>query len=170
MGPEIQPFIRELRSKNYDTAIDFQGLTKSGIFARLSGAPLRIGFGDRQGAELNKLFTTKKIFPPKKARHIIERNLSLLRDLCAGNLDDFHPPRPRILFNPAEMDEARKILGDEPVIGLNVGAGWPTKQWPVEHWAALACQLHRDGRQSLLLWGNETEKRIAQEQYCDIAF
>lgn len=163
LGPEIRPFIKELRSKNYDTAIDFQGLTKSGIFARLSGAPQRIGFGDRQGAELNKFFTNKKIIPPKNARHVIERNLSLLRDLGTDDLNDLRPPRPRIAFTSAELQEARKILGDEPVIGLNVGAGWPTKQWPIEHWASLACQLHRDGRQSLLLWGNEPEKRIAQE-------
>ncbi len=47
---DIREFTRELRSRDFDTAIDAQGLLKSGIWARLSGAKRRIGLGSREGS------------------------------------------------------------------------------------------------------------------------
>jgi len=163
LKPEILPWVRELRSHHYEVAIDFQGLTKSGLVAAISGAPLRIGFGDAQGAELNKLFTTKKITPKLAAAHVIERNLSLLEPLVGNSIQ---PPRPAIAFSDEEMAEARSILnasGGAKVIGLNVGAGWITKRWLAEHWAQLARLIFSEtGMPSLLLWGNAAEKELAQ--------
>lgn len=49
---EFSAFVGSLRSRNYDAAIDLQGLLKSGLLAYFSGAPLRFGFkGTREGAE-----------------------------------------------------------------------------------------------------------------------
>ena len=36
--------VRELRAKRYDVALDLQGLMKSALLARVSGAPRVIGF------------------------------------------------------------------------------------------------------------------------------
>ncbi len=79
--PEIRPFYKELRAENYAVAIDFQGLTKSGLSAWLSKAPRRIGFGDAQSIELNRLFINEKVTPPPEARHLIERNAARLAPL-----------------------------------------------------------------------------------------
>ena len=38
--------VRELRAKRYDVALDLQGLMKSALLARVSGAPRVIGFLD----------------------------------------------------------------------------------------------------------------------------
>ena len=44
---------RRLKDSKYDIAIDLQGLTKSAMVSRLSGARRRIGFGGADGRELS---------------------------------------------------------------------------------------------------------------------
>ncbi len=163
---EIRPFFREIRRIGYDVAIDFQGLTKSGAAAWLSAAAVRIGFGDRQGAELNKLFTNRKATPPPGAVHIVERNLALLRPLGVEG----RPEAPRIFLPAEDREAARGILegakadGSKGRAALNVGAGWPTKRWPARNWAELARLLESAlGIRSLLLWGNEEERACAED-------
>ena len=43
--------IRDVRKRNYDWVIDTQGLLKSGIIAKLSGAKYIVGCGSREGAQ-----------------------------------------------------------------------------------------------------------------------
>ena len=47
----IRFFSRDLKAHQFDTAIDMQGLLKSGIWAKLSRAPRRIGLGSREGSQ-----------------------------------------------------------------------------------------------------------------------
>lgn len=47
----IRIFSNDLKAHQFDTAIDMQGLLKSGIWARLSRAPRRIGLGSREGSQ-----------------------------------------------------------------------------------------------------------------------
>lgn len=163
-GPEIRPFVADLRARRYDFAIDFQGLTKSGIWAWLSGAPVRVGFGDSQGRELNKAFTNRKVNPPPEALHVIERNLALLQAISSTAPNSGPPPLPAFRFTTEEEQAADGILdGSNSVIGLNVGAGWATKRWPAEHWAELARLLSAalPSCPLLLLWGNDLERQLA---------
>ncbi len=46
----LRVFAAALKARRFDTAIDMQGLLKSGLWARLSGAPTRIGLGSREGS------------------------------------------------------------------------------------------------------------------------
>ncbi len=48
---EIRTFSRRLRSKNYDWALDLQGLLKSAIWAYLCGASRRVGLGSKEGSQ-----------------------------------------------------------------------------------------------------------------------
>ncbi len=162
--PEIRPFYKELRDENYDIAIDFQGLTKSGLSAWLSKAPRRIGFGDDQSIELNRLFINERVVPPPEAKHIIERNAALLAPLGISA----PPETPVIHLNEEDRASARKMWADmeldddDKTAGLNIGAGWPTKRWPTEHWAPLAKGLARTLKiQPILLWGSESERQTA---------
>ncbi|MCX7044053.1 MAG: glycosyltransferase family 9 protein [Candidatus Sumerlaeota bacterium] len=84
--PEIRPFYRRIRKRKFDVAIDFQGLTKSGLWAWVSGAKTRIGLGGEDCREINGWFTNIKVNPDtinpgRPIEHIIERNLSLLRPM-----------------------------------------------------------------------------------------
>lgn len=166
---EIRPFFQQMRAEGWEAAVDFQGLTKSGLVIRASGAPLRVGYGDRDGRELNKLFTNRRVRPPAETRHVVERNLALLRGLGV------EPPAGPLYAAPAlreeELAEARRFFADwgagwgregggggAGVAALNPGAGWSTKRWPVEHFIALGQRLSAEaGMKILVLWGPKEE-------------
>lgn len=49
-GSGLRAFLRELRSEHYDVVLDVQGILRSGLVARLSGARRRIGLGSKEGS------------------------------------------------------------------------------------------------------------------------
>src|SRR5919107_1262175 len=62
-----------LRRRNFDTALDAQGLLVSGVVARLSGAPLRVGLDrNREG---NALFLTHPVVPARQRAHMVDKLL-----------------------------------------------------------------------------------------------
>ena len=65
---QFSRFVRELRAMKYDAAIDVQGLTKSGLVARISGAPLRVGFKGKESRELNRWLINRPIPVGGRAR------------------------------------------------------------------------------------------------------
>ena len=75
LGPlTLWPWLRRTRLLAPDVAIDFQGLLRSGLIARFSGAPERLGLSDaREGSR----FTYTRIAPVDRHRHAVERYLKL---------------------------------------------------------------------------------------------
>ncbi len=158
---EIRPFYAQIRRDGWDAAIDLQGLTKSGLAAWWSGARIRVGYGDRDGREINKLFTNVKVEPPAEAVHVVARNLALLRGIgirpgeeAAGSLG----------ILPAERDAMRARLidagwnGSDRLLALNPGAGWISKQYSPKHLADAGARLHLDRDWlPLILWGPKEE-------------
>lgn len=163
----VLPLLQGIRRKQFDVAIDFQGLTKSGVIAWRSGAPLRIGFGDADGRELNRLFTTKHIIPFDSATHVVERNLCLVRPLGIEE--------PKAEFVLQSSEDARQYVRDfleregfsaaEKFVFLNPGAGWITKRWPAERFAELGVRIGKELHKRVLLnWGpgeRDVVERIA---------
>ncbi len=52
LAREVVDFFVSLRERRFDVAIDTQGLLRSGLVAYLSGAPVRIGLGSREGSSV----------------------------------------------------------------------------------------------------------------------
>ena len=50
LAREVVEFFGALRERRFDVAIDVQGLLRSGMVAYLSGAPVRVGLGSREGS------------------------------------------------------------------------------------------------------------------------
>jgi len=48
------------------------------------------------------------------------------------------PPAPKIWVGETQQIEAGLLLGNVPLIALGPAANWQPKQWPAEHFAALA--------------------------------
>lgn len=60
LASEIRKFRRELRERNFDLALDLQGILKSAVLAWLSGARERIGLGSKEGAKRFHTHTLKR--------------------------------------------------------------------------------------------------------------
>ena len=75
---------RRMREVRYDVAIDFQGLMKSAVLARASGASRVIGFSIwhlREKGARPFYSETHRDTPAERADHIVRQNLALLRSL-----------------------------------------------------------------------------------------
>lgn len=151
---------RRLRQARYDAAIDFQGLMKSAVLARASGAPRVVGFSiwhlREKGA---RAFYTDSHLPPEGGSHIILKNLRLLRAL--GVTDErISFPLARV---PSEaVERVGEVTGGRPFALINPGAAWPNKRWPADRYGEVAAFL-RDVRNlaSVVLWG-PGEEALAQ--------
>ncbi len=159
---ELWRLRRRLRAFGPDVAIDLQGLAKSAIAARLSGARRRIGFGCEKGRELSTWLNNDLV--RSTARHIIDCNLELLRPLGIE--------RPAVRFSiperPADAAWAEELLRREGLEGgyavLNPGAGWPSKLWPADRYAAVAVWLAQArGLPTLAVWAGAQERSWAEQ-------
>ena len=130
---------RRLHRLRFDVAIDVQGLTKSALLAWMSGARRRVGFGNHWGRELSKWLNNELV--ESKATHVVDQYLELLRPLGIES--------PTVRFQVPEHNQDRENA--EAIIGrlgftdgfaiINLGAGWPSKLWLVDRFAAVAHHL-----------------------------
>jgi len=129
----LSRFLGELRRREFDVAVDLQGLLRSGIMTFATGAPIRVGLGDaREGAGLSY---HHRIGSPGAESHAVDRMLKVAEAFGA----DVARPRFRVAFGPDDAAWARASLASvaRPTLALNVGARWLTKRWPPEHFAAV---------------------------------
>ena len=153
---------RRLHQLRFDLAIDIQGLTKSAIAAWLSGAGRRIGFGDEKGRELSRWLNNELVHT--SAPHIIDSNLQLLLPLGIDRPTvRFEIPERAVDGQRAEqMVESAGLSGGFAVV--NPGAGWPSKLWPPERYAAVARHLAaRQALPSLVVWAGSQEEAWARQ-------
>src|SRR5690606_7327074 len=69
--PSVIRWLRSIREGRFDLAVDLQGLQRSALFARVSGAPDR--FGPRDARELGWMHYTHKVRIPAGRVHAIDR-------------------------------------------------------------------------------------------------
>ena len=159
--------VGELRRSRYDVAIDLQGLLKSALLARGSGASRVIGFATSYLRErLARPFYTDVydpgcggIYDPRETRHVVEINLGLLQPLgVSATVPEFPIDRvdSAVARMVVEQSNGRYVL-------LNPGAQWPNKRWPPSRFGLLAATLReRYGLTSIALWAGD-ERRLAEE-------
>jgi len=165
-GRSLVGALGELRRARYDVAIDLQGLIKSALLARLSGAPRVIGFASRYARErAARLFYTDVydpgrggIYHPRETRHVVELNLALLTLVgITGARPEFPIEHPTSAAAGAIVEQT----GGRYAV-LNPGAAWPNKRWPPDRMAAVARDLRqRHGLTSVVLWGPGEEMLAA---------
>jgi len=153
---------KQLNGLAFDIAIDAQGLTKSAMLAWISGAKRRIGMGGRWGREVSRWLNNELV--DTDGLHAVERGLKLLEPLGTRS------PEVRFDVPSAEADEiaATELIDrlgmSDGFVLVASGAGWPSKLWPVDRYAAVAAHLGRRWNlPSLLIWGNGGERARAEQ-------
>jgi lipopolysaccharide heptosyltransferase I len=152
---------RQLRDFAADVAIDLQGLLKSGVATWLSGAAVRIGHARPTSRERAWLAYTHPVVA--SLSHVVEQNCDLLGPLgVVASMPEFDMPHWPVSCLRMQQWLASQRLGGAPAI-INPGAGWPSKLWPEERFAAVARGLQRrDGMPCVVVWGGEAEHAAAQ--------
>ena len=160
-GGEWLRLRRELRAFAPDVTIDMQGLCKSAIVTLLSAAPVRVGPAGADAREGSWLATTCRV--PSDAAHVVERNLALVSALgVAPGMPSF--AMPSWPLPAARMRRFVTALGDGlPPVIVNPGAGWPSKLWAEDRFAAVARRLAQEqGRRTIVVWGGKAEQAAAE--------
>lgn len=152
---------RRLRARAYDLAVDFQGLLKSAILARASGARRVAGFSVWHLRERTARPLYSETAEPDEGLHVVWKNLALVSSLTGNEA------RGRLEF-PLErrgshaLSMVRAASGGAPFALINPGAAWPNKRWPAVRFGELAAILYeRFGLAPFVLWG-PGERSLAQ--------
>jgi len=161
--------VRTLRQVRYDWAVDFQGLLKSAVLARASGAARVAGFSiwhlREKSARPFYTDSRPREDPLQRGKpwredplqggpssqedrlgrgrqdgeHVIRKNLGLLRTL---GIDDDRIAFPLARIDSAALDAVHAMLGGDRRFALiNAGAAWPNKRWLPERFGAVAAFL-----------------------------
>ena len=159
---------RELRSKfkqrQFDIAIDPQGITKSAMLGWLSGARKRIGIKGQWGRELSPWLNNQLV--ETRTTHLVDRSLELLEALSGGN-EQQQPPRfdfplPGDALSFCDSFIAEQRLPEYAVI--NPGASWASKRWDNQRFGSVGSWLFRhQGIRSVLTWAGSEEQSMATE-------
>jgi predicted lipopolysaccharide heptosyltransferase III len=156
-------FARELRRQRFDCVIDLTDGDRSAILARLTGAPVRIGFNDEHRWR-GLLYTRVLRVPP--SLHRVERDLAAVRALGI----EPKVQMPVLRMSAADEQEATALLAEigldaakhENLVWLQPGARYWFKAWPANRFADLADRLAETNGCKVLIGGDAAERDLAE--------
>ncbi len=159
---EIARATLDLRHAAYDAVLDFQGLWKSALIARLSRASARVGFAEYWLREAGAaVFYTDRV-SPRARKHVIEMNLALAESLGAS-AGKWRFPLPRDPKDELAVEKSLAEAGVRDFIIVNPGGGWMAKRWAPENYAELIRRLERERTGRILLTGSPEEEDLIRE-------
>jgi heptosyltransferase-1 len=156
---ELRGFTGALRERRFDLALDLQGLLKSAVWARLSGAPRRVGLGSREGSAV---LVTRVV-----ARDVRDERLGKEYRALAEALGlDAGRYSMDVVVSARDDASARATVAEAGVdpdyLVLAPFTTRPQKHWLDERWPMLARRLKLDlGLRSVLLGGPADAPRAA---------
>ncbi len=157
-------FVHALRQRRFDLVLDFHAILKSGLLARISGAPRRASYAPPFAREGAWLFANARARLVARRISRFERNLALVEFVAPGA----SASRTPWCVAPAERAIMQNALGAgaKPVaIHPGTSAGTPHKRWSAAGYAEVARRL-RDaaGVSSIVLFGPvPSERALAAE-------
>ncbi|MEX0730932.1 MAG: glycosyltransferase family 9 protein [Aquisalimonadaceae bacterium] len=150
---------RMLRQAGYELVVDAQGLLKSALVARLTGARRRVGLHSREGG--NPFMTSVVVRPPSGGVMAAEyRALSAALGLDPQLTDPF------LAMSGKDRDMARSFLRENgvhgPYVVLCPFTTRPQKHWPEGHWQRLRQVLERDSGLAVVVMGGPGDAAAAE--------
>ncbi|MDG4902031.1 MAG: lipopolysaccharide heptosyltransferase I [Mesorhizobium sp.] len=152
---EMAGLRRALRSRRYDLVIDAQGLLKSAVVAKQSGAPIA-GFDRSSAREPSATLLYERKYAVPRELHAIERTRRLF-GLALGYQADLST------LSSGIVPPAGGLSGVEGKTAFLLhGTSREDKKWPVEDWVETARRLVSQQFTPIVTWSNEAEKRVAE--------
>ncbi|MGA2516667.1 MAG: glycosyltransferase family 9 protein [Thermodesulfobacteriota bacterium] len=157
---EMRGFVKDLRRRKFDVALDFHGILKSGVLSFLSGSPKRIGYDRRSTKEGNFLYSNVKVNLPGERISRFERNLALLKGIGL----ELKKLKYRLHIPPEDREyvedffKGSSALLIKPLIAIHPGTSQKAffKRWMPDQYAQLADRLVRELNASVLFtWGDK---------------
>lgn len=162
---EWRSFRAELARDHYDAVIDLQGLTKSALIAWLAGLSpggQRYALANQtegSGYEAPTRWVAHKAIHMAPHCHAVERS----RELCAKALGYEVPASLNFGLQARALTQPAVPAASRPVVALVHGSSRADKQWPDDHWLALAERLDQAACDVALLHGTDDEERRSQQ-------
>lgn len=146
---EMRSLFKDLKKEKFDCVVDLQGLFRSGLMAKATGAPIRLGF--REAREGSRLFYTHAIACGMET-HAVDKYLKLAASLGC-DISQVRFPLPP---SGSSMDY-KAFYGDYAV--MVPGARWPSKIWPSHRFGELAAMLPV----KTLVIGSRSDQHLAEK-------
>lgn len=151
-------FLRDLRKRRFDLAIDLLGNPRSALLTLATGARYRVGY-DVRGRGLAYNVKIRR----SASLRVVDAYLDAVRTIGIPAEDD----RTEVHFSAEDAKWADAWLvehgidGTRPIAGLNPGASWPAKTWSAERFAELARGLIEELNVAVLLAAEPGQREAA---------
>jgi heptosyltransferase I len=159
---KLVKLLGELRHRKYDWVIDLQGLLRSGLLARATMGPMRIGYAKaREGAWMfyNRKFSGLET-------HTVAQNIELAQAMGI----DARPEDMTLQVHPEAAEYAERFFADnslsegEPLVCVPP-TRWQSKQYPARRWKQVIEQVAP--KRPIILLGAPGDELLCQRIAAD---
>ncbi len=155
---EVSQLRKSLLQRGFDLAIDAQGLLRSRILARLSGARERVGFDSR---EPGRWLMTEIVSKGPESTRISSEYLHLAQVLGLET-GTFQSGLVVSTKDDSSADHELKKRGIHgPYAAFCPFTTRPQKHWPEDHWAALSNRIGEDLGVEMIMLGGPGDRAAA---------
>jgi len=154
---------KRLRAERFDLAVDLQNNSKTHLLTFLAGIPLRYGHDRGLSSRLltHRAPSVPGSLPP------VEHQFKVLGLMGINDFQDHlefwvkEDDKKKIgsLLDDAWINDTQKLIA----FSLAASPGWPTKNWPVEHYMNLAMKLGTEMNARIFLLGDEKAKELTDQ-------
>lgn len=152
---ELLPFIKALRSHEFDRVVDFGGNDRGAIFSFLSRSKIRLGLMEGSPTILQQICYTNLIDSFSLPKNYILRNLSLLNTWGIQISNNIYP---QVIPNARLKKQAQRALKGKSII-FHLGTSQVKKEWPIKKWQELYINLGKRRAAVAFSSGNSDRER-----------
>lgn len=167
------------KQEPFDLVLDFQGLFKSAILARLLRGTVSVGFHKKNLKEPLSRFFHKQAVEffdetdrEDSSNHVVFKNIHMVLPFIGTCARAIRKPEWKEIKVPlADPGQWRKgvtaflasnRLEVKHFLILNIGGGWDSKLLHIDRYIDIINSI-KDKYRVVVLWGNEREKKTAEE-------
>ncbi|MEQ1923166.1 MAG: glycosyltransferase family 9 protein [Pyrinomonadaceae bacterium] len=157
--------VSNVRRRKFDLVIDLHSLPETNLLGLVAGIPNRL-YADRRRRSLNWLSN----FPVKPAvedrsKHISQRYADVIAPLGIDAYDSELELEPfsEHMIEFREQLESHGVADDAGLVGMFLGAGHPSRRWPLEKYADLAARIVDDTSAKVLVFLGPEEIELLPE-------